>query len=104
MAAVTRLARSSFYSSIARSRLLSTAAVPETLKNSQLYAQNPLLPRVDPKERNFQWVFLGCPGVGKGTFASRLCKVLGVPHIATGDLLREELASGSSLSKQVTVV
>lgn len=105
MAAVTRLSRSSSYSlSIARRRFLSTAAVSETLKTPQLYASNPVLPRVDPKERNFQWVFLGCPGVGKGTFASRLCKVLGVPHIATGDLLREELASGSSLSKELAEI
>lgn len=105
MAAVTRLLRytsSSF--SIASRRFLSTAAESETLKNSQLYAQNPLVPRADPKEKNFQWVFLGCPGVGKGTFASRLCKLLGVPHIATGDLLREELASGSSLSKQLAEI
>ncbi|KAJ0465373.1 putative adenylate kinase [Helianthus annuus] len=38
----------------------------------------------NPKlSRNFQWVFLGCPGVGKGTYASRLSNLLGVPHIAT---------------------
>lgn len=46
-------------------------------------------------------MFLGCPGVGKGTYASRLSTLLGVPHIATGDLVREELSSGSSFSKQV---
>lgn len=102
MAAVTRLFRSSSSScfTIAR-RSLSTAAVSETV-NAQLYPRNsPLPPRVDPKERSFQWVFLGCPGVGKGTYASRLSTLLGVPHIATGDLVREELSSGSSFSKQV---
>ncbi|MFS8012181.1 putative adenylate kinase [Helianthus anomalus] len=42
----------------------------------------------DPKpSRNFQWVFLGCPGVGKGTYASQLSNLLGVPHITTDDLV-----------------
>ena len=53
-------------------------------------------------ERNVQWVFLGCPGVGKGTYASRLSRLLGVPHIATGDLVRDELASTGPLAAQVT--
>jgi adenylate kinase len=51
--------------------------------------------------RSVQWVFLGCPGVGKGTYASRLSNLLGVPHIATGDLVRDELASSGPLSKKV---
>ncbi|KAJ0450009.1 putative adenylate kinase [Helianthus annuus] len=34
-----------------------------------------------PSSISFQWVFLGCPGVGKGTYASRLSNLLGVPHI-----------------------
>lgn len=54
-------------------------------------------------ERNVQWVFLGCPGVGKGTYASRLSRLLGVPHIATGDLVRDELASTGPLATQVRV-
>ncbi|CAH2058745.1 unnamed protein product [Thlaspi arvense] len=53
------------------------------------------------KGRNFHWVFLGCPGVGKGTYASRLSSLLGVPHIATGDLVREELSSSGLLSSQL---
>lgn len=55
----------------------------------------------DAKDRNVQWVFLGCPGVGKGTYASRLSQLLGVPHIATGDLVREELSTSSPLSQQL---
>ncbi|XP_062227088.1 probable adenylate kinase 6, chloroplastic isoform X2 [Phragmites australis] len=50
--------------------------------------------------RRVQWVFLGCPGVGKGTYASRLSQLLSVPHIATGDLVRDALASPNPLSKQ----
>lgn len=59
------------------------------------------LTRRSAAERNVQWVFLGCPGVGKGTYASRLSRLLGVPHIATGDLVRDELASTGPLAKQV---
>ncbi|XP_022989983.1 probable adenylate kinase 6, chloroplastic isoform X2 [Cucurbita maxima] len=53
-----------------------------------------------PTDRNVKWVFLGCPGVGKGTYASRLSSLLGVPHIATGDLVREELSSSGPLASQ----
>jgi len=37
-------------------------------------------------------VFLGAPGVGKGTQATRLAQERGVPHIATGDMLRSAVA------------
>lgn len=49
-------------------------------------------------------MFLGCPGVGKGTYASRLSQLLGVPHIATGDLVREELSSSGPLAGQLAEI
>ncbi|KAE8661063.1 Adenylate kinase 1 [Hibiscus syriacus] len=60
--------------------------------------------RRDPSERNVQWVFLGSPGVGKGTYANRLSTLLGIPHISTGDLVREELASSGPIAKQLTEI
>ncbi|KAL6651829.1 hypothetical protein ACP70R_010754 [Stipagrostis hirtigluma subsp. patula] len=54
--------------------------------------------------RRVQWAFLGCPGVGKGTYASRLSQLLDVPHISTGDLVRDALASPGPLSKQLAEI
>ncbi|KAJ6799598.1 adenylate kinase 1, chloroplastic-like [Iris pallida] len=61
-------------------------------------------PAAGSERRGVQWVFLGCPGVGKGTYASRLSGLLSVPHIATGDLVRDELASNGPLSRQLSEI
>jgi adenylate kinase len=45
-------------------------------------------------------IFLGAPGAGKGTQATALAAAAGVPHIATGDMLREALAKGTPLGLQ----
>jgi adenylate kinase len=37
-------------------------------------------------------ILLGPPGSGKGTLATHLSKTLDIPHISTGDLLRQEIA------------
>jgi adenylate kinase len=42
-------------------------------------------------------VFLGPPGAGKGTQAAHLARDLGVPHLATGDLLRTAVAARTPL-------
>ena len=44
-------------------------------------------------------VLLGPPGGGKGTQAVRLASAFNVPHIATGDLFRAEMAQNSELGK-----
>jgi adenylate kinase len=42
----------------------------------------------------------GAPGSGKGTQANMLRSRFGIPHIATGDMLRAEIASGTPLGRQ----
>jgi len=42
-------------------------------------------------------IFLGPPGSGKGTQAKELAKKFGVPHLSTGDMLREQIAAGTPL-------
>ncbi|HEX6178443.1 MAG TPA: adenylate kinase [Thermoanaerobaculia bacterium] len=45
-------------------------------------------------------IFIGPPGSGKGTQAKRLAGRFGIPHISTGDILREAVAEGTDLGKQ----
>ena len=49
-------------------------------------------------------VLLGAPGVGKGTQAQILTQRYGLMRLATGDLLREEIAAGSELGRRVQAV
>ena len=46
-------------------------------------------------------ILLGAPGAGKGTQAELLNKQLQIPSISTGNMLREAMANGSDLGKQV---
>ena len=45
-------------------------------------------------------IFIGPPGSGKGTQAKRLASRFDIPHISTGDMLREAVAGGTPLGQQ----
>jgi adenylate kinase len=46
-------------------------------------------------------VFLGPPGAGKGTMASRLSRHMNIPHISTGDIIRAAIRNETELGNQV---
>jgi adenylate kinase len=45
-------------------------------------------------------VFVGPPGVGKGTQAQRLVAHLGIPHLSTGDMLRQAIENGTEVGRR----
>jgi len=47
------------------------------------------------------FIFLGAPGAGKGTQAELLSWKLNIPHISTGDILRDEVKKGTLLGEKV---
>lgn len=49
-------------------------------------------------------VFLGKQGVGKGTYAQRLSQIKKIPQLSTGDLFRQEIATGSELGKKLAAI
>jgi adenylate kinase len=46
-------------------------------------------------------VVFGPPGSGKGTYAAILENRLGIPHISTGDLVREEIRNKTPLGDEI---
>lgn len=49
-------------------------------------------------------IFIGPPGSGKGTQAKRLASRFAIPHISTGDMLREAVADGTELGLQAAPI
>ena len=55
--------------------------------------------KVKSAQPSLDIVIMGAPGSGKGTRAAYLAEYMNIPHIATGDLFRENLASDTILGK-----
>jgi adenylate kinase len=55
---------------------------------------------VQDKKQTMNFVFLGPPGVGKGTQAARLAKARGIAHISTGEMFRDAVARGTDVGKK----
>jgi adenylate kinase len=61
-------------------------------------AASPVVPGNRPAEElNRAVILLGPPGAGKGTQAKKLAAKFSVPHLSTGDMLREHIANGTPL-------
>ncbi len=50
--------------------------------------------------QDMRLILVGPPGAGKGTQAKRLTTSLNVPHVSSGDMLREARAEGTELGKK----
>jgi adenylate kinase len=50
-----------------------------------------------PQKLDRAVIFLGPPGAGKGTQAKELARKYSVPHLSTGDMLREHVSQGTPL-------
>ena len=81
-----------------RAKLIARVAQEAGLTAAQLNAK---LEQPSMLRRTPAWVFLGPPGVGKGTYASRVADALGLAHISAGDLVREEIKQQTDLGQQV---
>ncbi|XP_047987825.1 adenylate kinase isoenzyme 1-like [Leguminivora glycinivorella] len=53
-----------------------------------------------PVQKPIVWI-LGGPGVGKGTQCHKIVAKYGFTHLSTGDLLRDEVKTGSDLGKNI---
>ena len=49
----------------------------------------------------FNIVIFGAPGSGKGTQSVKIAEKYHLKHLSTGDVLREEIKSGSNLGKEI---
>ena len=49
-------------------------------------------------------VLLGAPGAGKGTQAALLVERMRIPHISTGDMLRQAVADGTEIGLRAKAV
>lgn len=54
----------------------------------------------EPAHRAVRLLLIGPPGAGKGTQANYLTDRFQVPHISTGDMLREQIRRGTSLGEE----
>ena len=64
-------------------------------------ATSPVAPEKRPSEElNRAVIFLGPPGAGKGTQAKQLAAKFLVPHLSTGDMLRDHVARGTPLGEK----
>ncbi|ALC42938.1 Adk1, partial [Drosophila busckii] len=64
----------------------------EQLRKAQAAAEIPII-----------WI-LGGPGSGKGTQCAKIVEKYGFTHLSSGDLLRDEVASGSDKGRQLQAI
>ena len=58
----------------------------------------------DGRARKLALVLLGPPGAGKGTQAKMIAERCAIPHVSTGDLLRDNVARGTELGAKAKAI
>ena len=56
------------------------------------------------EEFQMKMIFLGPPGAGKGTLAEDAVKLLGLPHISTGNIFRAAIAAKTPMGLKVKAI
>ena len=51
-----------------------------------------------------RFIFIGPPGSGKGTQSKRLASRFAIPHISTGEILRDAVVEGTPLGRQAAPI
>jgi len=78
--------------------------LPFTLAEKQ--ATNSITPFGPDQRRirsgDLKILMFGPPGSGKGTYASRLSTKLHIPHVSTGDLVRDEIKNQTEMGKRIS--
>ena len=85
-----------YYDSIGKLYTIDAERSPDEIFADVEYAVDKTVLQ-DPKV----FFIIGGPGCGKGTQCERLVNAFGLSHISSGDLLRDEVASGSALGKSL---
>jgi adenylate kinase len=60
----------------------------------------PATAKADHQEQDMNIILLGAPGSGKGTQAKALMEGLGLRHVSSGDLFRENIRGGTELGRE----
>lgn len=81
------------------SRPAPVTTVDELQRVRSLYRSVTPLARAAVSHESLDVAFLGGPGSGKGTQAERLAAELGVPHVASGDLFRDNMRRQTRLGR-----
>lgn len=63
-------------------------------------ATDQVIKPAEPAHRAVRLLLIGPPGAGKGTQANYLTERFQVPHVSTGDMLREQIRRGTSLGEE----
>lgn len=96
---------SSLKSTIERKPIVVAWPTPVVEKRQSLVIEAPLditAWRSNAKAKPKVLFVLGGPGAGKGTQCTKLSEEYGLSHISAGDLLREEMASGSCTGDMIS--